>query len=188
MRAGPIFPPEVFFEADGLRLSWRRRTAAARYAGDFLAWSDMRDADPSAAPPEIRLAAGRTVFISAELRDQLTDALWAASVPIVRRPGVWGHLLDPFLDTDYSIVRERFEGDLRRWGFDEAETRRIRRRVRVRMHAMTLLTWEWAGYGQSDLLLARFRLPPRWTPWWRYRRFREWTDVIADRPTESGRR
>jgi hypothetical protein len=188
MRAGSIVPAGVAFEATGLRLRWRRRCAAARYAGAFLPWSAIRDADPTAAPPEIRLTTGRTVFITAQLRDELTDALSTAAVSIVRRPDVWGHLLEPYLDTDYDIVKERFESDLLRWGFTEAETRRIRRRVRIRMLALTLLTWEWAYYGQSDLLMARFGLPPRWTPWWRYRHFREWTDVIADRPTERGQR
>ena len=67
---------------------------------------------------------------------------------LVRRPPVWPHLLEPFLDTDYEIVRERFEAELAVWAFEPHEVRRLRKQVRGRMWALTFATWEWAHYGK----------------------------------------
>jgi hypothetical protein len=180
---GSQFPTHVAFEPDGLRLRWKRWRGEAKYIGSFVPWSLVRDADPGWAPPQLRLRDGRTLFIPATRKDELARALEAAGVSTVRRPDVWGHLLEPFVDTDYDIMKERWESDLRQWGLSGREVRAIRRRFSRRMLALTFLTWEWGGYGQDDLLLAWawFRPTPCVASWWGYRRLRRWTDMIADR-------
>jgi hypothetical protein len=177
-------PDRVEFGAVGLRLCWRLQLAERGYVGNFIAWSQVRDGDPHAAPPQLRLRDGRTVFVSATYRESLLTALDEAAVSICRRPDVWGHLLEPFLDTDYGIVRERVEEDLRSWGLADLEVESIRRRVRPRMRSLTALTWEWQYYGQADVISAcprRWRITS-WLPWSKYCRFRRWSDTIADRP------
>ncbi|WP_086828465.1 hypothetical protein [Allokutzneria sp. NRRL B-24872] len=185
----PVSGP-VRFEPDGMRLQWRTGCAEASYVGDFVAWSDIRDADPSATPPELRLQGGRTVFLAAEQSEELAERLWAAGVTLVHRPDVWGHLLEPFLDRDYDEVKERIEGELRYWGFTEAEVDLFRERVRWRMLLFTRFGGEWTTYGQADLVLAWFllRVPPMFVSAGDYRRFRRLNDEIADRPTQGGTR
>jgi hypothetical protein len=175
-------PDQVWFGRDGMRLFWPRRCAAARYCGSVVSWSQVRDGDPDEYPPQVRLRDGRTVFVPGRLRDELKDAMDGAGVRVVRRPDPWADLLEPYLDTDYEAVRAGCEGHLRSAGFSDAEIAGIRRRVRWRMSALTAFTWEWLGYGQYDLLEAT-ALFVRWMPWRRYRRFRAWTDSVADRPT-----
>ncbi|HEX5541715.1 MAG TPA: hypothetical protein VFX60_09145 [Micromonospora sp.] len=171
------FADKVRIDAGGVRLAWHRECPESRYCGRNIPWSRVWDADPGESPPQLRLVDGRTVFISAEYREELATAVSDAGVPVVERYDVWGDLLQPFLDTDYDIWREECEQRLRSWGFSDQETRRIRQRVRKRMLALTLATWEWISYGQSDLLLATCPTPDP-----SYRRFRAWTDVVADRP------
>ncbi|GIE82177.1 hypothetical protein Aph02nite_81270 [Actinoplanes philippinensis] len=176
--SGP-FPQDVRIGTAGLTLVWPRRSPEAGYSGTEIRWSEIRDADPDAYPPELRVGDGpcRTVFIGRDRHHELTAGLAAAGVPLRRRPDVWADLLEPFLDTEYDdATRAQAEGRLSGWGFSDAEIRSIRRRVHVRMTALTLATWEWAGYGHSDVLLATSRFPAS-----RYLAFRAWADAVAAR-------
>jgi hypothetical protein len=175
--------PGAEFVPDGIRLHWDGQPHEHSYLGDRVRWAEVRDADPAARPPELRLHDGRTLFITAQQERDVAAAVDAAGVPVVHRPPIWSWLLEPFLDTDYGICRERVEQRLREAGFAAEEVHRIRRRVRLRMLALTALTWEWALYGQTDLLDAwlLFRVPRGPLSDRSYRRFRRWTDRIADR-------
>jgi hypothetical protein len=73
------------------------------------------------------------------------------------------------------------ERQLAAWGFPRAEVWRIRRRAFVPMTALLGLIWEWVAFDQVDLLVSRFLFQV--ATWSSYRRFRRWTDAIADRPT-----
>ena len=189
MRVGHPVAPDAIIEATGVRLRWPYPCAAARYSGSRIPWADIRDADPSigALAPELRLRDGRTIFLPARIRDELARALDRAGVPLLRRPPVWPRLLEPFLDTDYRLEREAVERQLAGWGFPRSEVRRIRRRVFVPMVVLLGLTWEWIVFDQTDLLVARFLVhaPPQVATWSSYRRFRRWTDAIADRPASG---
>jgi len=169
------------FTAAGIVPAWSRRSAEHTYLGRMISWESVRDADPNESPPELRLKDGRTVFVSAMLRDDLVQALEVAGIDQVRRPPIWDLLLEPFLDTEIS--RETNQAALADLGFTRREVRHIRRRLMFRMIAMTVLTWEWEHYGQADAIDAytSFRFMPRF----RYRRFRAWTDEIAERTGPS---
>jgi hypothetical protein len=189
MLIGNMIPPRADIEDSGIRLPWRSDTCAARYTGSFVAWRDIRDADPEAlGHPQLRLRDGRTVFLPAnasqpDIRGQLAQALHEKAVPIVERSDAWGSLLDPFLDRRSPTDDAAAEAHLERLGFEPDEVIRIRRRVRASMHLWTLVSWTWDAYGQTDVIAAwgLWRLGiARWNA---YHRFRHWTDVIADRPS-----
>lgn len=193
-RSGP-FADDVRVTTGGVTLTWPRRSPEARYCGVVIPWARIRDADPDAYIPELRLAAGRsghgaapdraeqrsagcrTVFIRRDHRAVLAEGLTAAEVTVRRRPDVWADLLEPFLDTPYDeAARVRCEGRLHGWGFTDPEIHTIRRRVRLRMTAITDMTWEWVVYGHADLLLATGHFPAS-----RYLAFRAWADTVAAR-------
>jgi hypothetical protein len=193
-RAGP-FPDDVRVTTSGVTLTWPRRSPEARYCGGVIPWAQIRDADPDAYPPELRLAVDRpghgatpdhpeqrspncrTVFIRRDHHPALTEGLTASAVTIRKRPDVWADLLEPFLDNQYDeATRARCEGHLHGWGFTDLEIHTIRRRVRLRMTALTAMTWEWAIYGHADLLAATGHFPAS-----RYLAFRAWADTIAAR-------
>ena len=184
MGALPV-PDHLTSEAAGLRLSWRLQWAERSYVGSFIAWAQIRDGDPDATPPQLRLRDGRTVFISAVDREALRSALDMAAIPVRRRPDVWSDLLEPFLDTDYGVMRATVEKRLLASGLDRLEVQAIRQQVQSRMRALTALTFEWEYFGQADLISTypRRRLFLSWRSRASYQRFRRWSDAIADRPT-----
>lgn len=176
MHRGP-YADEVRISARGVTLVWPRYSPEVRYSGRFVPWSTVRDADPDPYPPQLRLIDDRTIFVSRDHRAELADGLSRAGVPVRKRPDVWVDLLEPFLDTEYGQAsRARCEGRLRSHGFTDREIHDIRRRVRTRMLAMTMLTWEWCGYSHVDVLRAT-----SYVPGFRYLRFRKWADTIAAR-------
>ena len=179
MRNRGPFADQVLINADGLRLSWREPCAESRYAGSVITWRQVRDAVPGGWPPWLRLRDGRVIFVARGHHEELAAAAAAAGVTAYRpfEYDAWTDLLQPFADTDYELARAACEERLRAHGFTDEEVAAIRRRVSRRMRLLTFATWEWGGYGQSDLLLATLPVPEI-----RYLRFRQWTDVIASRP------
>src|SRR5580700_4631101 len=81
----------------------------SRAGGTFdgtLAASAIRDADPAAAPPEIRTLSGDTLFVSAVQREELERFCRASQIPVRKRPDIWGDLLEPFVDTQPAPEHE----------------------------------------------------------------------------------
>nr|BFE57914.1 hypothetical protein GCM10020063_024400 [Dactylosporangium thailandense] len=141
-----------------------------------MPWSAVDNAEPYAKPPELRLTDGRTIFIHHEHRAALAAGLATAGVTVMHRPDIWSYLLEPFLDNEYDeVTRTGCEERLRSYGLTNQDIRAIRHRVRLRMTAMTFLSWEWAGYGHVDVLEATAWLMPAS----RYVSFRKWADTIA---------
>jgi hypothetical protein len=73
----------------------------SRIGGTFdgtLAAPAIRDADPAAAPPEIRTLSGETLFASAVQNEELEQFCRASQIPVRKRPDIWGDLLEPFVD------------------------------------------------------------------------------------------
>jgi len=180
---GQVPPPRsviidsVEFSSTGIVPNWPKRSLERDYLGSTILWDSVRDVDTSEAPPEVRLKDGRTAFLSAVLRDQLADAATVAGINQVQRPPVWYLLLEPFLDTETPRAANR--AALNQLGFNKTEVRRIRSRLLTRMIALTVWTLEWEHYGQADAIDAY--ASRRWMPGIRYRRFRAWTDAIAER-------
>jgi hypothetical protein len=172
-------PASVRFDREGVHLRWPEPGAEARYCGTQIPWPAVRDVGGA----ELRLRDRRTVLLGFQQAPALLAAATEAGVPHVTRAPVWSWLLEPFLDNDYSAGRDEVERDLHRHGFTGREIRRIRWRVGARMTAYNLVVWEWADLDQRDLLNAwrLVRPTPRHAPWWSYRRFRRWTDRVADR-------
>ena len=146
-------------------------SAASVYPRGRVAVADIRDVDPDADPPEVRLHRGETLFVSAQPREELRAFCEGNGVPVRRRPDVWGDLLEPFLDTEFRPEDDaRTAARLARVGLDAATVAGIRADVGDAMVAYNFDSglWDWVHLGLSDLLQARsgvlagerFRLPP----------------------------
>lgn len=139
----------------------------SRIGGTFdgtLAASAIRDADPTATPPEIRTLSGETLFVSAVQREDLERFCRASQIPIRKRPDIWGDLLEPFVDTEFTPEHEvAIQNRLHQAGLTDSEISRIRAKVRPLMLAYNALHWDWFHLGLADLLDAATttRLPER---------------------------
>ncbi|CAN3978010.1 hypothetical protein [Kitasatospora purpeofusca] len=148
----------------------------------------VRDADPTATPPEVRTVAGETLFFPADQESELERFCGSHGIPLVSRPDVWGALLEPFLDTEFTPRRRATTAQvLEGVGLDEAAVADIRAEVGPLMAAYNSLHRDWFHLGLADLLDAattgttpeRYRVGPD-----RFPAFRAWAMAIAD----SGRR
>jgi len=75
-------------------------------------------------------------------------------IPFTQRYDVWGDLLDPFLDSEFSSEDQAANRKrLRDRGLlTDLEIDDIRGQVERKMLRLTGLTWEWQHYGLSDVL------------------------------------
>lgn len=135
----------------------------SRTGGSFdgtLAAAAIQDADPAATPPEVRTKAGEVLFVSATQRQDLERFCQASQIRIRKRPDVWGDLLEPFIDTEFTPQQQAATlSRLHQAGLTDAEIEQIRARVRPLMLAYNALHWDWYHLGLADLLDAATTAP-----------------------------
>ena len=130
----------------------------SRIGGTFdgtLAASAIRDADPAAAPPQIRTVRGETLFVSAAQRVELEQFCRASLIAVRKHPDIWGDLLMPLADTEFTPEdEEATRSRLNQAGLADGEISQIRARVGPLMLAYNAFYWDWAHLGLADLLDA----------------------------------
>ncbi|MFF7586192.1 hypothetical protein ACFZCK_01720 [Kitasatospora purpeofusca] len=156
----------------------------ATAAVDVVPVAAVRDADPTATPPEARTVTGETLFFPAARKAELEGFCRTHGIPLVSRPDVWGALLEPFLDTEFTPRRRAATAlALARVGLDEAAVADIRAEVGPLMLAYNSVHRDWCHLGLADLLDAatggstpeRYRIGPD-----RFPAFRARAMAIAD--------
>lgn len=146
---------EARFVDDGIELDYPFPGASVHPSG-LVPWSDVREVDPQATPPEVRTC-DELFFVPGSHRDELARRAAAHAVPIVRRVDVWALILEPFLDTTTSADdEERTLDRLERAGVPWADAVGLRAHFAPAMVAynFTSMLWAWAHLGSYDLLLA----------------------------------
>ncbi|MGC0318263.1 hypothetical protein QBC98_006780 [Kitasatospora acidiphila] len=145
----------VVFAGDHVRLPKSAVVPAGSALGGTIPAAAVRDADPQAAPPEIRTVSGATLLVPAEQRAELENFCAANRIPLRSRPDVWGDLLEPFLDTEFTPERQAVtQARLRRAGLGADEVAGIRARVAPVMRAYNAVHQDWHHLGLADLLDA----------------------------------
>jgi hypothetical protein len=143
------------FTKTGIEFDGYPFSAASVFPRGVAPYTNVRDVDPRAAPPEIRLESGETLFISATQRHALEEAIAQHGLEVVRRTDVWALLLEPYLDTEFSPEdQERTMELLESAGVSREEVESIRRRVGFRVRCYNAVQWDWTHLGLYDLLEA----------------------------------
>lgn len=123
--------------------------------GGTLAASQIRDADPAATPPEIRTLSGETLFVSAVQRQELEQFCLDSQIPVRQRADIWGALLEPFIDTEFTPERDNVtRRRLREAGLTDSGISRIRALAGPLLRAYNAFHWDWFHLGLADLLDA----------------------------------
>ncbi len=144
---------------------------ASVYPNGVIGFESIKEADPDAAPPEIRTARGEVLFVPAALKESLRETAALNSIPCVSRIDVWDLILEPFVDTEFDREhQERTLSTLEANGISQQECMGIRASVAGAMHAYNIESglWDWCHLGLSDVLDAlqgklsgdKYRLPP----------------------------
>ncbi|MFD4639946.1 hypothetical protein ACFWN2_21720 [Lentzea sp. NPDC058436] len=122
----------------------------------LLPASAVRDVSVSG-QPEIRTLSGETLFLSRDDAVGLTSFCSRHRIADVVRFDVWGNLLEPFLDTSFSVEAAAATcARLHSVGLSQDSIDSIRARVAPLMRAYNFdsMLWEWADLGLYDLLNA----------------------------------
>jgi hypothetical protein len=132
-----------------------------------LPTSAIRDADPTACPPQVRTLTGNTLFISATQATDLEHFRRRNRIPLIHRPDIWADLLEPFLDTEFTLeAQANTLARLHTSGLSPTDAAHIRTKLAPLMRAYNSLHWDWTHLSLADLLDAATApwIPPSLRP------------------------
>jgi hypothetical protein len=146
---------DVAIGDDSIRFLAYPYEPASVFPTGLVVAADVRDADPTSAPPEVRRTTGETLFVPAPASPALRRFCERNRIPLRRRPDLWDALLEPFLDTEFTPQRQRATTALlARFGLSTQDVDRIRGRFAPAMRAYNSVAWDWCHLGLADLLDA----------------------------------
>ncbi|KAA2261634.1 hypothetical protein F0L68_16295 [Solihabitans fulvus] len=148
---------EVSFAEDSIRFLGYDFLGSTVHPAGVVTVPQLRDADWIALPLEVVTTSGETLFVPSRQRVALQRFCRHNDVPHRQRPDVWGDLLEPFLDTSFTVEHEiDTETRLREAGLRRDEVADIRGRLTPLMNAYNFdsMLWEWCYLGLFDLLRA----------------------------------
>ncbi len=153
-----LFAPlgEVVINSDSITFEQYPFQPSIVFAPQSITASDIIDIEIDAAPPALRVG-NELLFVSAMQRDELRSYAIAHEIPLIKRENVWGWLLEPFLDTEYtSENHQRLNEWLARYGLSAENVMSIREEVRIQMlkYNFDTMLWEWGFLGLLDVLSA----------------------------------
>lgn len=114
------------------------------------------DIDLKATPPTIRIQ-DDLIFLTAEKKADLEKFANHNNVKIIERQGIWEWILEPFLDTEYTIEKDQnLSKLLENYGIEAHYLKFLRTEVEEQMYKYNFETmlWEWVALGASDVLMA----------------------------------
>ena len=118
--------------------------------------AEIDDVDLTAHPPTLRIDR-ELIFLTAEKKAELEAFAQRNRVTTVAREPIWGWILEPFLDTEFTRVNEaRLERLLAAHGLDPGIIGDIRKEVEGQMlkYNFDTMLWSWTGLGACDVLRA----------------------------------
>lgn len=117
---------------------------------------DISSIDISSRPLTIRTG-DELVFVPATETEKLWTFTLAHRIPLVKRDNVWGWLLEPFLDTEYTKeTHQKLAVLLSAYDLNETFVRLTRKEVATQMfkYNFDTMLWEWCCLGADDVLRA----------------------------------
>jgi len=112
--------------------------------------------DVCSRPLTIRIG-DELIFVPATESEELSRFALAHQIPFTKRDDVWGWLLEPFLDTEYTKETDKRVALLSsEYGLSETQVQLIRNEVATQMfkYNFDTMLWEWCCLGAEDVLRA----------------------------------
>lgn len=122
----------------------------------MLTVKGIRDINLSSFPPTIRVG-DELIFVPAPQKGALAVFANTHQIPIVKREDIWGLILEPFLDTDYTKDNdEKLAVWLEKLGLSREAVFSLRQEVKMQMlkYNFDTMLWEWTFLGLADVLKA----------------------------------
>jgi len=118
--------------------------------------NQINNIDFKSYPPTVRIG-DELIFLTAEEKIKLEEFAKRNNIKTVERPMIWDWILEPFLDTEYTIeTDQRLTRLLEKFGLTIDQVNSLRAEVETQMfkYNFDTMLWEWCGLGASDVLRA----------------------------------
>ena len=126
------------------------------YRQKIFKTDQIDDIDHSSYPPTIRID-DELIFLTREKKNELEEFAKRNNIKTVERPMIWGWILEPFLDTEFTTeTDERLTKLLESYGLTTDQVKSLRKEVETQMlkYNFDTMLWEWGGFDASDVLRA----------------------------------
>lgn len=132
---------------DHIRIAWYPYTPATVFPHGQLPYESIREISITSIPVEIRTNRGEVLLVPAVDKDAMLAAARERSIPCVRRVDVWGLILEPFVDTEFTEEHDaRTRTALAESGIEDATCTRLRSRLaRIVGDYNFKFIWNWWG-------------------------------------------
>jgi len=146
---------DLHFTSTGIQFLSYPFEPASIFPSGLLPLENVVEVDPFGGPPMVLSRSGDFLMIPAPRLADLRAWAISAGVPCIRRVDVWHLLLEPFIDTTYSLEhRQQTIRQLKAIGLTRSQIRSIRLRSALRMFAFNFIHWDWVHLGLDDYLHA----------------------------------
>ncbi|OYU95722.1 MAG: hypothetical protein CFE21_11325 [Bacteroidetes bacterium B1(2017)] len=126
------------------------------YRQSIIQAEHIQDIDLHSYPPNIRVG-NEILFLTREKKDELEEFAKRNKLNTIERPTIWGWILEPFLDTEYTPeTDQRLMELLGKYGFSIEQIKYLRAEVETQMlkYNFDTMLWEWGGFDTLDVLKA----------------------------------
>ena len=126
------------------------------YRQETFSSNQIDDIDFKSYPPTIRIG-DELIFISSKKKSELEIFASKNNIKTTKRPNIWGWILEPFLDTEFTIERDQQLAQLlESYGLSIENVQYLRAEVATQMVKFNFDTmlWEWVSFNASDVLCA----------------------------------
>lgn len=142
----------------------------------------VKDIDPVAVPPEVRLKTGEILFAWNVSPRDMEGFARNNQIPLVQRRDNWCDLLAPYLDLEFSEPEQLAAiRRLEKQGFTRPEIEKIRRSVDSAMRSYNSVAWKDNHLGLAELLEAVGQKSYAW----RFKRFYHNAMTVSNRGTKA---
>lgn len=126
------------------------------YRQTIFKTNQIDDIDFQSYPPTFKVG-NELIFLTSEKKVELEEFAKKNNIKTVERPMIWGWILEPFLDTEFTTeTDERLTKLLINYGLKADQIKSLRSEVETQMlkYNFDTMLWEWGGFDASDVLRA----------------------------------
>ena len=147
---------QLRIESDFLQIDDYPFQPSIAYGQTKIFVDTIDEIDIESYPPTIKVK-DELIFLTSEKKDELKAFARRNDLRTVKRPDIWGWILEPFLDTEFTKeTDERLTRLLTEYGLTKETVDLIRKEVKTQMlkYNFDTMLWEWGGLGAEDVLKA----------------------------------
>jgi hypothetical protein len=126
------------------------------YGQKIFRADQIDDIDFNSYPPTIKVG-DELIFLTREKKEELQEFAKRNNIEILERPMIWGWILEPFLDTEFTPETDQsLTKLLENYGLTTEQIKSLRAEVETQMlkYNFDTMLWEWRGFDASDVLKA----------------------------------